>query len=52
MFGCRTLVGLGSQMARELLLASQRVLPERARALGYEFLFPDPEAAFRAALEE
>ncbi|MHB1845376.1 MAG: TIGR01777 family oxidoreductase [Deltaproteobacteria bacterium] len=42
---------LGAEMARELLLSGQRVVPERAVALGYDFLFPEPEAAFRAALE-
>ncbi|MHB8420523.1 MAG: TIGR01777 family oxidoreductase [Myxococcales bacterium] len=38
------------EMARELLLASQHVVPERALAEGYPFLFPQAEAALRDAL--
>jgi len=34
------------QMADELLLASQRVLPRRLEDLGFEFMFPDAESAF------
>jgi uncharacterized protein len=38
------------EMARELLLASQRVVPARATAAGYRFAFPQLEAALRDAL--
>ncbi len=38
------------EMARELLLVSQRVIPERALAAGYRFSFPQAEAALRDAL--
>lgn len=41
--------GLG-QMADELLLNGARVLPEVAQATGYQFHYPQLEAALRAAL--
>ncbi len=37
-------------MARELLLAGQRVLPRRLSASGFEFLHPDPEEALNDLL--
>lgn len=47
------LLRLGAgQMGRELLLGSQRVLPERALASGFVFRYPDLEPALRAMLEE
>jgi NAD dependent epimerase/dehydratase family enzyme len=38
------------EMARPLLLASQRVIPSRLSALGYRFLHPELPAALAAAL--
>jgi hypothetical protein len=38
------------EMADELLLSSQRVVPERATGFGYQFAFPQAEAALREAL--
>jgi uncharacterized protein (TIGR01777 family) len=38
------------EMAEELLLGSARVMPERLRATGYEFAYPELEAALRAEL--
>jgi NAD dependent epimerase/dehydratase family enzyme len=40
----------GKEMAQELLLASQRVVPARAVGAGYDFLHPDLEAALRFEL--
>jgi NAD dependent epimerase/dehydratase family enzyme len=37
-------------MADEMLLASQRVVPKRLKEAGYQFLFPELEAAFRRYL--
>jgi uncharacterized protein len=39
------------EMADALLLASQRVVPERLKALGYQFRFPEFESALRAVLD-
>ena len=39
------------EMADALLLASQRVVPERLTALGYQFRFPEFESALRAVLD-
>ncbi len=38
------------EMATELLFFSQRVVPERATGFGYQFSFPQAEAALREAL--
>jgi uncharacterized protein len=38
------------EMADEVLLASQRVVPARLQASGYAFRHPTLEGAFRAAL--
>jgi uncharacterized protein (TIGR01777 family) len=46
-FALRLLLGEFSQE----LLGSRRVLPEQARALGYEFRFPQLAAALRAILD-
>jgi uncharacterized protein (TIGR01777 family) len=46
-FAARLAMG---EMADELLLASQRVLPQRLLAAGYGFRHPTLEAALRAAL--
>ncbi|HUO83614.1 MAG TPA: TIGR01777 family oxidoreductase [Thermoanaerobaculia bacterium] len=46
-FGLRLAFG---QMADEMLLASQRAHPERARQEGFEFEYPDLEASLRRAL--
>ncbi len=46
-FAVRTLFG---EMGQELLLASQRVLPERLRQSGYSFRHPELEQALRALL--
>ncbi len=43
-------LALGSEMADEMLLASQRVLPVEPLALGYHFRFPTAEDALRDAL--
>lgn len=43
----RALLG---EMADGLLLASQRMVPERALALGYAFQYPDPRHALAAIL--
>lgn len=42
-------IALG-EMADSLLLASQRVIPEKLRAAGYQFRFENLEAALRALL--
>jgi hypothetical protein len=36
------------EMADSLILGGQRVVPEKARALGYQFLYPTLDAALRA----
>jgi NAD dependent epimerase/dehydratase family enzyme len=41
---------LGREMADELLLASQRVVPRRLLASGYTFRFPSLEPALRHVL--
>ncbi len=46
-FAARLALG---EMADELLLASQRVVPARLQACGYAFRHPTLEGAFRAAL--
>jgi uncharacterized protein len=43
-------LALGSEMANEMLLAGQRVLPKRAQDEGFEFAYPDLEAALNHAL--
>jgi uncharacterized protein (TIGR01777 family) len=43
-------LALGGQLATEVLLASQRVLPATLGATGYQFKHPGLEAALRAAL--
>jgi uncharacterized protein len=43
-------IALG-EMADALLLASQRVIPERVAAAGYRFQFPELESSLRAILE-
>jgi uncharacterized protein len=47
-FAARLALG---EMADELLLASQRVVPARLQASGYAFRHPTVEGAFRAALD-
>jgi uncharacterized protein (TIGR01777 family) len=39
------------EMARELLLASQRVVPRRLQESGFEFRYPEVGAALRRAME-
>ncbi len=46
-FAARVLLG---KMADELLLASQRVLPERLRETGFRFAYPELEGALRHVL--
>ncbi len=46
-FAARVLLG---KMADELLLASQRVLPERLRETGFRFTYPELEGALRHVL--
>lgn len=48
-FGIRLLFG---EMADELLLASQRVEPARLQAAGFEFQYPEIEAALNHVLKE
>lgn len=48
-FGIRLLFG---EMADELLLASQRVEPVRLQATGFEFRYPEIEAALNHVLKE
>jgi len=43
-------IALMGEMGRELLLTGQRVLPERALASGYRYLFPDLEDSLRHQL--
>jgi uncharacterized protein (TIGR01777 family) len=43
-------LGLGREFARELLLASARVLPEKLEHTGYRFTLPDVDAALRASI--
>jgi uncharacterized protein len=45
-------VAFGSELADEVLLASQRVLPARLDATGYQFQHPGLEAALRAVLSK
>ncbi len=40
------------EMARELLLSSQRAVPERAVQLGYRFAFPELPAALSSVTLE
>jgi len=47
-FAARLALG---EMADELLLTSQRVVPARLQASGYAFRHPTLEGAFRAALD-
>jgi uncharacterized protein (TIGR01777 family) len=47
-FGVRLL--LGRELADEVVLAGQRVLPRRLLDAGFEFTHPDAEPALRAAL--
>lgn len=47
-FALRALLG---EMADSLLLTGQRVLPARAEALGYRFLYPGLPAALRAIFD-
>jgi uncharacterized protein (TIGR01777 family) len=46
-FAARLLLG---QMADDLLLASQRVVPQRLKESGYQFRYPELEVALRSAL--
>jgi hypothetical protein len=46
-FMLRTLLG---DLANEMLLVSQRVLPEKALSLGYRFQFTDLQAALAQVL--
>jgi uncharacterized protein (TIGR01777 family) len=41
---------LGSEMANEMLLASQRVMPKRAAGEGFEFSYPQLEGALKHAI--
>ena len=43
-------LALGSEMANEMLLSGQRVLPKRAAEEGFEFTYPELEGALRHAL--
>jgi uncharacterized protein (TIGR01777 family) len=48
-FALKLIVG---EMAGPLLLTGQRVIPTRARALGYHFRYPDIDQAFRGIFGE
>ncbi|HEX3578031.1 MAG TPA: TIGR01777 family oxidoreductase [Thermoanaerobaculia bacterium] len=43
-------LALGSEMAEEMLLASQRVFPKRAEDEGFEFAYADLDAALKHAV--
>jgi uncharacterized protein (TIGR01777 family) len=43
-------LALGPEMADEMLLGGQRVLPKRASEEGFEFAYPELEAALRHAI--
>jgi uncharacterized protein (TIGR01777 family) len=43
-------VALGSEMADEMLLGGQRVLPKRATEEGFEFAYPELDAALKHAI--
>jgi uncharacterized protein (TIGR01777 family) len=43
-------IAMGTEMANELLLASQRVVPKRLLDVGFEFAHPTIEDAVRAAV--
>jgi uncharacterized protein (TIGR01777 family) len=43
-------IALGAEMASQLLLGGQRVLPARLEAGGYQFIYPDLDAALRNAV--
>jgi uncharacterized protein (TIGR01777 family) len=45
-------LAFGEGRADEMLLASQRAVPARLAAAGFEFRYPDVEAALRAALAD
>jgi NAD dependent epimerase/dehydratase family enzyme len=45
----RALVG---EMAEELLLNGQRVVPERLRAAGFDFAYPELQSALSAIYAE
>lgn len=49
-FGPKLVVG--SDLAETLVFESQRVVPTKLQAAGYEFLHPDLETALRAVLDE
>jgi NAD dependent epimerase/dehydratase family enzyme len=44
------LVRMGLGVVTDILIRGQRVIPARASALGYEFAFPDLDAALRDLL--
>jgi NAD dependent epimerase/dehydratase family enzyme len=44
-------LALGSEMANEMLLGGQRVLPKRAQGEGFEFAYPDLESALKHAVD-
>jgi hypothetical protein len=48
-FGPKLVVG--SELAETLVFDSQRVIPPKLQAAGYEFLHPDLESALRAVLD-
>jgi NAD dependent epimerase/dehydratase family enzyme len=41
---------VGGEMAREMLLASERVVPRKLQASGYGFKYPELEGALRHVL--
>lgn len=43
-------LGFGSEMAEEMLLSGQRVVPRRLREAGFEWAFGDLDAALRACV--
>ena len=43
-------LGLGSEMANEMLLGGQRVLPKRAQEEGFDFSYPELDAALKHAV--
>ena len=43
-------LALGSEMANEMLLGGQRVVPKRAQDEGFEFAYPDLEPALKHAV--
>ncbi len=43
-------LAMGQEMVKEMMLAGQRVVPQKLEATGYEFRYPELEGALRHVL--